>query len=86
MGNRERRSRSRNRNSPKLGLGDMIESALSSVGITPESVKDWLGSCGGCKKRKAAFNKLGEWANRLISGKISPEEAAKELDEQIKKG
>lgn len=45
---------------PKKGLGDAVGAVLGAVGITPERVSKALGvkDCG-CKKRKAALNRLG---------------------------
>ena len=64
------------------GLGDMVEQALSMVGITEERVTRFLGrSCGGCAKRKAALNRLGAWAKRVITGET--EVGEKELDEIV---
>lgn len=45
-----------------LPLGDAIEKALSSVGVTKERVTAWLGGCGGCKERQEKLNALGMWA------------------------
>ena len=45
---------------PRKGLGDAVGAVLGAVGITPERVSKALGvkDCG-CKKRKAALNRLG---------------------------
>ena len=61
------------------GLGDVVESALSSVGITSERVEKWLGRPCGCKQRKDKLNKLSSWASGIISGKT--ENAVSHLDE-----
>ena len=56
-----------------MKLGDAIERALSSIGVTEESVTLFFGinDCG-CKKRKEALNRLGEsvplWINVLLRG------------------
>ena len=44
------------------GLGDLVESTLSSMGITPDRVKTWLGlkECG-CTKRKQWLNNVLSW-------------------------
>jgi hypothetical protein len=43
-----------------LGLGDMVASGLSAIGITPERVSAALGvkDCG-CKQRQQQLNDLG---------------------------
>ena len=43
----------------KPGLGDMVASALSAVGITKERVSKAIGKPCGCAKRQAALNELG---------------------------
>jgi len=45
-----------------VGLGDMVESALQSVGITEERFKQFfnLKECN-CSKRKAWLNSLFSW-------------------------
>lgn len=45
-----------------VGLGDIVESALQSVGITEERFKQFfnLKECG-CSKRKAWLNSLFSW-------------------------
>lgn len=53
------------------GLGDEVERALSAVGITQDRVERWLGSACGCDERKARLNQLGNWAARVVSGKLS---------------
>lgn len=43
----------------KPGLGDMVASALSAVGITKERVSKAIGKPCGCAKRQRALNELG---------------------------
>lgn len=45
-----------------VGLGDMVESALKSIGVTEERFKAWfnLKECN-CSKRKAYLNNLFSW-------------------------
>lgn len=45
-------------------LGDAVASALSSVGITPERVSEWLGQPCGCAERKEKLNNLSRWAKQ----------------------
>jgi len=47
------------RQTPSVGLGDMVKAALSAVGITQERVAAVLGSCGGCPQRQEALNEFG---------------------------
>lgn len=42
-----------------LGLGDMVASGLSAVGITKERVGKLVGGDCGCPKRQEALNALG---------------------------
>lgn len=53
-----------------IKLGDLIESALKTVGITSERVERWLGVPCGCAARRDALNNLTNWANRVQSGKV----------------
>lgn len=53
-----------------LGLGDRMEQALTSVGITKERVEAWLGEPCRCPERKEKLNQLGRWLRRVTSGKI----------------
>jgi hypothetical protein len=41
------------------GLGDMVASGLSTVGITKERVSKLVGRDCGCQKRQEALNALG---------------------------
>jgi hypothetical protein len=41
------------------GLGDMVKSALSAVGITEERVSKAIGKPCGCGKRAAKLNEIG---------------------------
>ena len=43
----------------KQGLGDMVASGLSAIGITKERVSAAIGKPCGCAKRQAALNELG---------------------------
>lgn len=43
----------------KPGLGDMVASGLSAVGITKQRVSAIVGGDCGCQKRQEALNALG---------------------------
>ena len=43
----------------KPGLGDMVASGLSAIGITEERVSKAIGRPCGCGKRAEALNELG---------------------------
>lgn len=43
----------------KPGLGDMVASGLSAVGITKQRVSAIVGGDCGCQKRQEALNELG---------------------------
>jgi hypothetical protein len=49
----------RNCGNPPPGLGDMVSSALSAVGITKERVSAAIGRDCGCKGRQEALNAIG---------------------------
>jgi hypothetical protein len=51
------------------GLGDLIESALSTAGITKQRVERWLGRPCRCKERQEKLNQLGWWAVDVVKGK-----------------
>lgn len=53
----------------RWAFGDMVETALSSVGVTSERVEKWLGKPCGCKERRDKMNALGLWARRVLTGK-----------------
>ena len=44
---------------PKAGLGDMVASALTAIGITKERVSRAVGGDCGCSKRQEKLNELG---------------------------
>lgn len=44
----------------RMGLGDMVASGLSAVGITKERVSQIVGRDCGCRKRQQALNELGK--------------------------
>jgi len=50
------------------GLGDIVASALSSVGITEARVAAWLGGECNCAARRSKLNRLGAWASSFLSG------------------
>lgn len=52
------------------GLGDLVHVALSSVGITPERVQNWIGTPCGCEARRIKLNMLGNWAMGTIRGRV----------------
>lgn len=49
----------------------MVETALSSVGITKERVERWLGPECGCDERQQKLNAIGEWATRVVRGRVN---------------
>ncbi len=55
-------------------LGDNVEAALKTVGITSERVSAWLGRPCGCPERKRRLNNLGAWAHRVVTGKTDKAE------------
>lgn len=66
-----------------MKLGDMVEKALSSVGITEDRVKEWLGDCC-CKERKEKLNRIGLWARRILRG--NKDKAEEYLNRILKEG
>ena len=52
-----------------MELGDLLERALESVGITKDRVEGWLGRPCGCAERKEKLNRLSLWARRVLAGK-----------------
>ena len=44
------------------GLGEHVESILTTFGITKDRVENWVGGPCGCEERKQKLNALGEWA------------------------
>lgn len=51
-------------------LGDLVKSALETVGITEDRVQSFLGKPCSCKKRRDKLNQLDSWARRVVSGKV----------------
>jgi len=47
-------------------LGDVVEAALTKVGITEERVSQWLGRKCNCKSRREKLNKLSKWARNVL--------------------
>jgi hypothetical protein len=58
----ERRGIKYNENNNSTGLGDVVESVLTSMGVTEERFKQWFGlkECN-CSKRKKWLNNLFSW-------------------------
>jgi len=63
-----------------MKLGDALEAALKTVGITEERVTAWLGRPCNCRERREKLNRLGMWATRIHVGKT---ERAEEYLDQI---
>lgn len=63
----------------KMRIGDTVEAALSKVGITDEKVQKWLGKPCGCKERKDKWNQIGLWAQRVIAGDVTEEQAKEHI-------
>ncbi len=59
------------KNSEKIsGLGTRVAFALSSVGVTPERVEEWLGTPCNCRERQEKLDQLSRWACRVARGKV----------------
>jgi len=52
-------------------MGDIVERALSAVGVTHERVERWLGRPCHCKERQEKLNQLGFWAMRTVKGAVA---------------
>jgi len=63
-----------------MKLGDTIQVALSSIGVTEDRVEKVLRRPCGCGKHQEMLNRLGAWAVRVIKGK---RENAEEYLKQI---
>lgn len=63
-----------------MRIGDMLERALTRVGITKERVEAYLGRPCRCRERQRKLNELGQWARGLITGKTQPAEAEERLN------
>lgn len=66
-----------------MGLGDLIEKALTKVGVTKERVEAYLGRPCGCTKRRDKLNQLSNWAYRLVFGGQSEEDAKKAIEDKM---
>ena len=55
----------------RRGLGDVVEQALTSVGVTKERVTRWMGKDCNCKERQQRLNELGNWARQTLGGGVS---------------
>ena len=62
-------SEQKERQRPSMLLGDVVSSALSLVGVTPEIVEKWAGGPCGCRERRQKMNQIDAWARRVVSGK-----------------
>ncbi len=51
------------------GLGDLIATALTFIGLEPDHMERWLGRPCGCEERKERLNQLTFWARRVLAGK-----------------
>ena len=65
----ERRGIKYNENNNNTGLGDVVESVLTSMGVTEERFKQWFGlkECN-CSKRKKWLNNLFSWKKNQGQG------------------
>lgn len=67
------------------GLGDWIESTLTTVGITSERVEKWLGKPCRCRERKEKLNRFSKWISNLLSGEPTSK-AKEEFDTMVNDG
>lgn len=70
-----------------MGLGDVVERALTVAGITEERVSRWLGQeCGGCKRRRDKLNQLGYWALAVLRGRAGRWELERDMEADERAG
>ena len=61
-------------------LGDVVTTALISVGITDSHVSKWLGKPCACPIYRERLNRLSRWSRRVLMGKTyQAEEHLQEL-------
>lgn len=61
-------------------LGDIIASALKTIGVDSGKMESWIGAPCGCEERQEKLNSLSLWAKRVMAGKV---EMAKEHLQRI---
>lgn len=54
-----------------MGLGDIVEKALTYIGVTKDRVEAWVGAPCNCAERQAKLNALGWWAKRTLVAAIA---------------
>lgn len=62
-------------------LGDDAAAVFAGLGITPERVSKWLGTCN-CKDRLEKWNRVGQWIKRHTVGE-SPDQLRDEIEQAI---
>lgn len=55
----------------RKGLGDIVEEALTKIGITSDKITELIGRDCGCKRRREKMNRLGRWLAKVTSGRFS---------------
>lgn len=65
-------------------LGDAVEAALSTVGITMERVEKWLGRPCRCRERRRKLNQLDDWVKKIITGE--EDKSRQEFDTMVGDG
>lgn len=78
---RRKSTRIKGKNTEPFKLGDAVESALSSIGITKERVEKWLGRPCRCRERKRKLNQISSWVSGIMGGDKS--KAKEEFDKII---
>jgi len=76
-------SSQKNRKKRRFRLGDQVESALQSIGVTKERVEKWIGGPCNCPERKRNWNALSDWAQDVLFGKLDVDEGATALNDLI---
>lgn len=51
-------------------FGDLLETALSAVGVTQERVSIWLGRPCNCQERIDKLNQLSRWAKQTVNNRL----------------
>lgn len=70
-------------NGAMILLGDLVEKALSLIGVTQERVRALTGKCK-CAERKVFLNLLHRWAltvvGKILTGRMSVADAKRHYD------